>query len=151
MKRTVIVVLLSIAGFAMTFTYGALPQARTVADGVYTTEQSDRGLKIIDDYGCRNCHGNQFEGGPEEQPPLLGEQFVTAWGGRKLDELAEKITMMPADQSPQNQIRPAAAPDVIAFLLRWNGYPPGKSELPADPAALKLIEIVAPAPQRLSY
>jgi hypothetical protein len=33
---------------------------------------------------------------------------------------------------------------VVAYLLRWNGYPQGQSELSADPAVLKRIEIVAP-------
>ncbi len=70
---------------------------------------------------------------------------MTVWTGRKLDELAEKITTMPADQGEAYHVKPGAAPDVVAYLLRANGHPSaGTSELSADPKALKLIEIVAP-------
>ena len=101
-------------------------------------------MQIVQDYGCRNCHGGQLEGGADEQPPLVSEEFVASWSGRKLDELAEKITTMPADRDAPYQVKPAAAPDVIAYLLRSNGYPEGKTELPADASVLKRITIVAP-------
>lgn len=132
---------------AASLTYAGLPSQeaeRTVNDGVYTAVQADRGVQVVVDFGCQNCHGTQLEGGPEEQPPLVGEQFVSAWSGRKLDELAAKITTMPADRDEPYHVKPAAAPDVIASLLRANGYPEGKSELPADPSVLKHITIVAP-------
>lgn len=128
-----------------TLCYGALPpQGRTTADGVYTDEQADRGAQVIENYGCRNCHGAQLEGGADEQPQLVGDEFVTAWSGRKLDELYQKITTMPADQDEPYHVKSAAAPDVVAFLLRANGYPEGKSELPADVEVLQKITIVAP-------
>src|ERR1019366_6884908 len=105
--------------------YSLPPQevAKTVADGVYTSDQADRGMQVVENYGCRNCHGSQLEGGADEQPQLAGEQFVSAWTGKRLDELAEKITTMPADQPDGYHVKPAAAPDVVAFLLRSNGYP----------------------------
>jgi cytochrome c553 len=147
MKSKVIVGILGACGLAATLTYGALPHqqaGKTVADGVYTSPQADRGMQTVEDYGCRNCHGAELEGGKDEQPQLVGEEFVSAWTGRKLDELAEKITTMPADQGEAYHVKPAAAPDVVAYLLRANGYPAGTAELPADPKTLKLIEIVAP-------
>jgi mono/diheme cytochrome c family protein len=147
MKSRWILIILGVFGLAATLCYGALPRQagkKTVADGVYTSAQADRGYQIVLDYGCTNCHGAQFEGGAEEQPQLLGDEFVNAWSGRKLDELAEKITTMPADQPPQYHVKPAAAPDVIAFILRVNGYLEGSTELSADPKVLKEIEIVAP-------
>jgi cytochrome c553 len=147
MKSRLLVIIFGVGGLAATLCYGALPRRsgqKTVADGVYTSAQADRGYQIVQDYGCTNCHGAQFEGGAEEQPQLLGDEFVTAWSGRKLDELAQKITTMPADQPPEYHVKPAAAPDVIAFILRVNGYPEGGTELSADPRVLSQIVIVAP-------
>jgi len=117
---------------------------KTVAQGVYTAAQADRGVQLVVNYGCQNCHGTQLEGGAEEQPQLVGEEFVGAWSGRKLDELAAKIQTMPADRDDPYHVKPEQAPDIIASLLRANGYPEGSSELPADPNALKHITIVAP-------
>src|SRR5476649_361225 len=100
MSCKVIVGFLGACGLVATLGYAVPHQgtARTVNDGVYTSDQADRGMQVVEDYGCRNCHGRQLEGGADEQPQLAGEQFVSAWAGRKLDELAEKITTMPADQ-----------------------------------------------------
>jgi len=145
MKSKVVIGILGLTGLAAAFSYGAFPiQTRTVKDGVYTSAQADRGAQTIEDYGCRNCHGGQLEGGLDEQPQLVGEEFVNLWSGRKLDELAEKITTMPADQDEAYHVKAAAASDVVAYLLRTNGYPAGTAELPADPKVLKLIQIVAP-------
>ena len=85
-----------------------------------------------------------MEGGKEEQPQLVGQEFVSAWSGRTLDELATKITTMPADRDEAYHVKSAEAPDIIASLLRANGYPEGNSDLPADVSALKGIKIVAP-------
>ncbi len=147
MKREFIIGVLGAFGLVVTLGYGALPSQdvdRTTADGVYTAAQADRGAQVVENYGCRNCHGATLEGGAEEEPPLWGEEFVGNWAGRKVDELAEKITTMPANAEPAYQVKPAAAPDVVAFLLRANGYPEGKTELPADKNALKRIKIVEP-------
>jgi hypothetical protein len=148
MKQTAIAGLIfGICALAASLTYSASPaqQAeRTVADGVYTVAQAERGVQLVVNYGCQNCHGNQLEGGPEEQPPLVGEQFVSAWSGRKLDELATKLATMPADRDEPYHVKPAQAPDIIASLLRANGYPEGNAELPADINVLKHITIVAP-------
>src|SRR5262245_58980598 len=107
MKSKVIIGILGLTGLAAAFSYGALQ--RTVKDGVYTSAQADRGAQTIEDYGCRNCHGGQLEGGLDEQPQLVGEEFVNVWSGRKLDELAEKITTMPADQDEPYHVKKAAA------------------------------------------
>src|SRR5215468_9714316 len=148
MKSRLPLLLIVFSGvLAFSWTYAAVPRQaaeRSVTDGVYTDEQADRGVQLVVNYGCQNCHGTQLEGGAEEQPPLVGEQFVSAWSGRKLDELAAKITTMPADRDEPYHVKPAQAPDIMASLLRANGYPEGAADLPADPSALKRITIVAP-------
>jgi len=150
MKRTALRAILfaSSCFAALSFTYyampGATPQTKTVNDGVYTAAQADRGVQLVVTYGCQNCHGTQMEGGAEEQPQLVGQEFVSAWSGRTLDELATKITTMPADRDEPYHVKPAQAPDIIASLLRANGYPEGNADLPADLSALKRITIVAP-------
>src|SRR5580692_257269 len=84
MKSKTIVGMFAVCGLAVSLSYGALPRqaaGRTVADGVYTEEQAGRGMQVMEDYGCRNCHGAQLEGGADEQPQLVGEEFVTSWSG----------------------------------------------------------------------
>ena len=145
MKKAFIIGILSACGLVATMSALPLQEAeQTIAQGVYTAAQADRGAQVVQNYGCRNCHGATLEGGAEEEPPLWGEEFTTSWGGRKLDELAEKITTMPANADPAYQVKMAGAVDVVAYLLRANGYPEGKAELPADPKALKRITFVAP-------
>src|SRR5687767_288646 len=61
---------------------GHARQARSVADGVYTAEQAQRGAALYKAQ-CVACHGEKLEG--LVGPMLAGPDFVTAWGGRSID------------------------------------------------------------------
>ena len=143
MKTSITFGILAFSTLAATLGFTAI-QDRKTSDGVYTNEQADRGQQLVTGYGCQNCHGASLEGGLAEEPPLQGEQFFTSWTGRKVDELAEKLTTMPADRGPGDQVKPQEAADIVSYLLRYNGFPAGAEELPADLPSLKRIEIVGP-------
>jgi hypothetical protein len=121
--------------------FGAQTQ-RTVMEGVYTNTQADRGSAIVELVGCSACHGDHLAGGVEETPPLVGPDFVGSWSGRTLGDLFQQVNTMPPDGS--FKITPEGYVDVIAFLLRSNGYPTGKSEIVPDTAVLSQIKIVLP-------
>ena len=110
----------------------------SVWDGVYTAEQTRRGetayLQV-----CASCHGTGLEGG-DMTPPLVGGAFTANWNDLTVGDLFERIrTTMPLDK-PGRLSRQQNA-DVIAFLLKANGWPAGTVELPPDPPALNQIRI----------
>ena len=108
----------------------------SVRDGVYSAGQAKRGETLYAK-NCASCHGAKLEG-RNQAPPLVGAEFVMNWDGQPLSELMEKIqTSMPADKPGSLSGKENA--DVIAFLLRENGLPPGATDLPSDTERLKQI------------
>lgn len=118
--------------------------ARTVWDSVYSTAQAGRGETAYAK-SCARCHGASLTGG-DESPPLTGGSFLGNWNGLPLSELETRIrTTMPSD-SVGIYARPLVL-DVIAYMLRANGFPAGAAELPADADSLKAIVIRASRPE----
>jgi mono/diheme cytochrome c family protein len=122
-------------------------ETRTVWNGVFTEAQSKRGQAVYAET-CANCHGVELEG-MDMSPPLAGATFGSNWNDLTMGDLAERIRIsMPADR-PGTLTRAQVA-DVMAFMLKANGFPAGESELPSDLLKLKQIRIVSekPAPDR---
>lgn len=110
----------------------------SVWDGVYTAEQAQRGETAYLQL-CAGCHGTALEGG-DMTPPLVGGGFTSNWNDLTAGDLFDRIrTTMPLDK-PGRLTRQQTA-DVIAFVLKANGWPAGAAELPPDPAALREIRI----------
>lgn len=112
-------------------------QSKSIWDGVYTSEQADRG-KTLYTQQCASCHGAKLDGqGPI--PPLAGSDFKSNWNGQTLADLLDKMqTSMPADK-PGSLSREQNA-DILAFLLAQNGFPVGQTALPSDAALLATIK-----------
>jgi quinoprotein glucose dehydrogenase len=106
--------------------------------GVFTDEQAERG-KANFAQSCTRCHGQDLAG--LTAPSLNGNRFITAWENENLYKLFVKIR----DTMPPNFgtiLTDDAKLDVVAFLLRTNGYPTGSVELKVDADTLENIQIV---------
>jgi mono/diheme cytochrome c family protein len=98
----------------------------SVLDGVYTDEQATRGADGFAQK-CAVCHGTAL-GGMGEAPALIGAQFIADFNGLTVGDLFDRIrTTMPLND-PGALSRDQYA-DILAFLLRTNGYPAGPREL----------------------
>ncbi|MBL0171033.1 MAG: cytochrome c [Gemmatimonadaceae bacterium] len=116
---------------------------RSTWDSVFTAEQAARGQTSYNQT-CARCHRETLAGG-DEAPALTGSAFMSSWNGQTLDELHERVrTSMPTD-TPGVYARPMIT-DVIAFMLRFNGFPAGAVELTHENEALKGIRFVAAKP-----
>ena len=117
--------------------------AKTVWDSVYTVEQAARGESAYAK-GCARCHGVALTGG-DQSPPLTGSAFLGNWNGQSLIDLQQRIkTTMPSDSIgiyDQKFIT-----DVVAFMLKANGFPAGQAELSTENDSLKTIVIRASRP-----
>ena len=121
------------------------PTTRSVWDGVYTEEQAKRGESTYRKF-CLSCHGSLLTGG-ETASALTGATFFSNWNGLPLDELFERIRRsMPQDQ-PGKLSRQQNA-DVLAYLLSFNKFPAGKTELPRQSEFLKEIKFETTNPKK---
>lgn len=116
---------------------GRAQQPRSVTDGVYSAAQAQRGAGLYKAQ-CVSCHGETLQGGVG--PMLAGNVFVSAWAGRSLADLADKIQNTMPLQSPGTLSR-AQAVDLTAYLLQASTLKPGQADL----AATVLAQIAFPA------
>jgi quinoprotein glucose dehydrogenase len=113
-------------------------QAHTTADGIYTAAQAARG-KTLYFNDCIACHGGELQG-EEDNPSLTGQPFMSKWGGQPVSMLLDFInrTMPPGNGGVLGATGDA---DVVAFILSYNGFPAGRSELPTNMDVLRAITI----------
>jgi mono/diheme cytochrome c family protein len=113
---------------------------KTAWDGVYSDSQSKRGEELSK-ASCVTCHGNELAG-TDLAPALHGDDFKGVWTGRTAAELFEKIhTTMPADNV--GTLKAPQSADLVAYILKLNGYPSGAAELASEMPALQQIKIAS--------
>ena len=118
------------------------PQAaRTVQDGVYTDAQANRGQALYAQR-CAGCHGPALAGA--QAPPLAGDAFTSKFRNEPLSALFIKIRYtMPPPTPPSAagaaQLTPEQGADLVAHVLKTNGFPAGKADFAAADATTSRI------------
>jgi len=125
MPNLAIVVLCAVAA-ALSLT-GYAQEARTVDQGVYSAAQAGRGQALFR-ANCAVCHGAELKGAVG--PMLTGDSFTTAWAGRPLSDLVDKIEKTMPPQAPGSTTR-AQALEVAAFILQFGKFKEGQADLSA--------------------
>jgi len=133
MRRTTLLAAAVLASFAL-----VAQEARSVWDGVFTEEQSGRG-KALYAHECASCHGDTLAGG-ESAPPLVGDSFLSDWNGLTVGDLYDRIRVSMPEDDPGRLTRRQDA-DILAFVLAFNRFPAGKTELDTHSEVLKQIQI----------
>jgi mono/diheme cytochrome c family protein len=132
------------AALALSAVCGGATWAQTsssVLDGAYTDAQAARGSDQFAQ-NCAACHGSGLNGNGEA-PALVGAEFIADWAGLTLGDLADRIhNTMPQD-NPGKLSRERYA-DILAFILKANGYPAGQKELDSRVEYSKAIAFVPP-------
>jgi hypothetical protein len=83
--------------------------------------------------------------GGDEAGELTGSAFMSSWSGQSLADLHERIrTTMPTDTPGVYSSQQVT--DVIAYMLRFNGFPSGSVELTHANDVLKSIRFVTAKP-----
>jgi hypothetical protein len=124
----------------------------TIWEGLYTAEQAERGRATFD-RSCSRCHNSNLRGS-DRGPTLVGDEFLASWLDGSLEALFSVIrdSMPDGNASTVNDARKA---DVLAYILRRNGFPTGTAELPAAAGKLEMVQIlregVAPGLLNLSF
>jgi S-disulfanyl-L-cysteine oxidoreductase SoxD len=116
---------------------------KTTEEGAYTDAQAKQG-KDVYTQTCASCHLDDLSGSGQALP-LAGDSFMQSWEGQTVDDLYEVIhDTMPQDKP--GTLTPDQAVQVISYILKFNKFPAGQTELPSDPAAMKNIVITTKKP-----
>jgi hypothetical protein len=101
--------------------------------GIYSPEQARRGEDTYMSL-CVGCH---------PAGTYATEAFKTTWSGRSLGDLFTLIS----ETMPKNEpgsLSPQEYAQVVAYILKVNGLPAGKTDIPTDIARLKQIRFELP-------
>jgi S-disulfanyl-L-cysteine oxidoreductase SoxD len=113
-------------------------------DGIYTADQAKRGEANFKKQ-CSSCHGEALDGvGP--YPALTGDEFLSKYEGQPTVNLYDMIQKLMPATAPGTLSRPDAA-DLLAYILSFNKFPAGKTDLPNDEDTLKKLILPKPAPK----
>jgi cytochrome c5 len=123
---------------------GSVPmeqQPRTVADGIYTDAQASRGQASYE-AACARCHRPDLGGA--DGPALKDDRFNRMFAGKSLHGLYERVTTTMPRNAPASLAEPIYL-DILAHLLRENGFPAGAGELTM--AALEGVAVLPTRPR----
>ena len=114
--------------------------ARTTKDGVYTEAQAKLGEATYKDR-CAACHSDDLSGGIG--PALSTDAFSGHWVDKSVGDLFTQVkSSMPADNP--GSLSDSAYAELVAFVLKSNGYPAGPQPLPSDAAKLQGVMFSKP-------
>ncbi|HUK33262.1 MAG TPA: cytochrome c [Vicinamibacterales bacterium] len=126
----------AIVVFAAAFAAGVLlnAQSRTVWEGVYTDAQAERAMATYDSV-CSRCH--TLTG--QERGALTGDAFWTAFTQKSVGDLLTYVkTNMPNGNG--GSLPPATYNDLVALILKSNGFPAGSVEV--SPETVTNVQII---------
>lgn len=108
------------------------PTAAAAGGSHFTQAQADDGRDTFRSL-CTECH---YSG------EFSDAQFKFKWSRRSADDLYDIIfTQMP--ESAPGSLSPDEAVSLVAYILGMNGFQPGGTALPADPAVLAGISLAS--------
>src|SRR5688572_33506867 len=104
----------------------------TVQDGVYSEAQARRGQALYAQR-CAGCHGPALAGA--SAPALTGDLFTNKFRMEPLSALFIQIRYaMPPKAEANAQLTSEQAADLVAHVLKSNGFPGGPTDFPAADA-----------------
>ena len=107
---------------------------RSTLAGVYTAKQATAGQEIFESTCLGGCHSLGDH---------KGMAFDHRWSGHPVSELYNKIYDKMPDDNP-GSLSPEMSAQLVAYLLKLNGLPAGKDDLPVDVEVLRKIKIELP-------
>jgi cytochrome c5 len=109
-----------------------------VQDGVFSDAQAARGQALYTQR-CAGCHGADLSGGPQA-PPLQGQTFRFKWRQEPLSALFIKVRYtMPPKADEASQLTGDQGADLVAHVLKSNGFPAGKADFASADAATSTV------------
>ena len=96
---------------------------RTVWDGVYTEAQAARGMTAFEQ-SCSRCHALTAQG----KAPLVGDAFWKSFAQTTVGDLLEFVSANMPNGTPGSLTEPTYR-DIVALMLKSNGFPAGTTEL----------------------
>jgi hypothetical protein len=130
----VLTVVLPLTSAGRVLVTGQAAGSRTVWDGIYTDAQAERATQVFSQ-SCSRCHTLAAQG----DSPLSGEKFWEGFTQKTVEDLLTYVrTNMPNGNGGSLPV--STYNDLVALILKSNGFPAGAVELaPETVAGVQII------------
>jgi mono/diheme cytochrome c family protein len=108
------------------------PKAPTVWDGVYTDAQAERATATFGST-CSRCHSLTEDGSGAR--PLTGTKFWEGYTQKTVGDLLKYVSANMPNGAAAGSLSASTYNDLVALILKSNGFPAGKTELAPDTIA----------------
>jgi mono/diheme cytochrome c family protein len=133
--------LIAVVVVAIGVAASAQESGKTVADGIFTDAQAARGASAYET-SCAGCHRADLGGATG--PALRDQRFARQFAGKDLKTLFTKVATTMPRNAPAS-LGDNVNLDIVAHVLKENGFPAGTHELTAD--ALDGIRVLPGRPR----
>jgi len=136
-RRAVLSALVAIAMLVPPAAFSAQdapPSPTAISDGVFTSDQAERGKRLFQQT-CTSCHTTAEH---------TGKNFESRWNGSTVGDLFDLVSNTMPENDPGG-LKAEEYASILAFFLSESGYKEGTRELPSDLESLKRIRIDVPA------
>jgi mono/diheme cytochrome c family protein len=120
----------------------AAPAFAAQPPALYTGAQAKAGASLFA-ANCAMCHGAELKGGGA--PGLIGQSFAPASAGFTIGSVFSVIAQQMPATSPGSLTQDQYA-QVMAYILRENGYPAGNNALGYTASLTSTVPLVSEAP-----
>ena len=111
----------------------------SIWSGVFTDAQARRGEAAYQS-NCAACHGRTLQATNPDAPNLTAPSFGLSWYRKTVGDLFELMrTSMPLGAG--GSLSDTEYLDILAYILKFNGYPAGDRELGPEDQTLRQIVI----------
>lgn len=150
MKRHKSITNIIIASTALVLASVSLTQGQEEAEAaaataattpIYTLEQAELGETGYRQ-SCQACHHSELQG-DDFAAALSGRNFINYWSGRTIEHfMTFTKTQMPL--GAPGSLSDETYAEIVSYILHYNGYPAGDTELSYDSEALADLEFGRP-------
>lgn len=109
----------------------------TVWDGVYTDAQAQRATATFDT-SCARCHTLTTDGSGNR--PLTGTKFWEGYTQKTVGDLLKFVSVNMPNGAAAGSLSASSYADLVALILKSNGFPAGKTEL--APETIANVQII---------
>jgi len=108
------------------------PTGPTVWDGAYTDAQAERATAAFS-ANCSRCHTLTADGSGNR--PLTGEKFWEGYTQKTVGDLLKFVSTNMPNGAAAGSLSASTYNDLVALILKSNGFPAGKTEVAPDTVA----------------
>jgi len=126
-----------VASMSVALLHAQAPKGPTVWDGAYTDAQAERATAAFS-ASCSRCHTLTEDGSGNR--PLTGEKFWEGYTQKTVGDLLKFVSTNMPNGAAAGSLSASTYNDLVALILKSNGFPSGKTEV--APETVATIQIV---------